>query len=261
MEKFNFSQPQDWPKWIRRFERFRQASGIASKSEESQVNTLVYSMGDKADDILQSFNLTEADQKKYSTVKDKFERYFVKRRNTIFEHAKFNKRKQEDNESVDEFITDVYCLAEHCGYAALHDEMVRDRIVVGIRDGHLSEKMQMDPELTLDKAVNLARQSEAIKKQQVTMRGAGDDLQIEPIKGSKFHNKKKPWQTKQLVQPQVCTRCGKDTQMVECTALQRKWFAMDIDVVKEVITSLCVKVNHSLDILALGQYKLTLMFF
>ena len=205
MEKFNFN----WPKWIRRFERFRQASGIASKSEESQVNTLVYSMGDKADDILQSFNLTEADQKKYSTVKDKFERYFVKRRNTIFERAKFNKRKQEDKELVDEFITDVYCLAEHCGYAALHDEMVRDRIVVGIRDGHLSEKMQMDPELTLDKAVNLARQREAIKKQQVTVRGAGDDLQIEPIKGSKFHNKKKPWQTKQLVQPQVCTRCGK----------------------------------------------------
>ena len=183
-------------------------SGIASKSEESQVNTLVYLMGDKADDILQSFNLTEADRKKYSTMKDKFERYFVKHRNTIFERAKFNKRKQEDNESVNEFITDVYCLAEHCGYAALRDEMVRDRIVVGIRDGHLSEKMQMDPELTLDKAVNLARQSEAINKQQVTVRGVGDDLQIEPIKASKFHNKK-PWEAKQLVQPQVCTRCGK----------------------------------------------------
>ena len=94
----------------------------ANQKRAKQVNTLVYSMGDKADDILQSFNLTEADQKKYSTVKDKFERYFVKRRNTIFERAKFNKRKQEDKESVDEFITDVYCLAEHCGYAALHDE-------------------------------------------------------------------------------------------------------------------------------------------
>ena len=72
----------------------------------------------------------------------------MKRRNTIFERAKFNKHKEEDKESVDEFITDVYCLAEHCGYAALHDEMVRDRIVVGIRDGHLSEKMQMDPRWT-----------------------------------------------------------------------------------------------------------------
>ena len=88
MEKFNFSQPQDWPKWIRRFECFRKASGIASKSEEIQVNTLVYSMGDKADDILQSFNLTEADQNKYCTVKDMFKKYFVKRRNTVFlEHC------------------------------------------------------------------------------------------------------------------------------------------------------------------------------
>jgi len=59
LEKFDFSQPEEWPKWIRRFERFRQASGIASKTEESQVNTLVYSMGDKADDILHSFHLSE----------------------------------------------------------------------------------------------------------------------------------------------------------------------------------------------------------
>ena len=46
------------------------ASDLASKSEENQVNTLVYSMGDKADDILQSFNVSEDDSKKYSAVKD-----------------------------------------------------------------------------------------------------------------------------------------------------------------------------------------------
>ena len=31
--------------------RFCQASGLATKTEENQVNTLVYSMGEKADDI------------------------------------------------------------------------------------------------------------------------------------------------------------------------------------------------------------------
>ena len=96
LEQFDFSKPEDWPRWIRRFERFRMASDLASKSEENQVNTLVYSMGDKADDILQSFNLPEADSKKYKTVKTRFEAHFVKRRNTIYEHAKFNQRKQED---------------------------------------------------------------------------------------------------------------------------------------------------------------------
>ena len=40
-----------------------------------------------------------------SFVKDKFDSHFIKRRNVIFERAKFNMRKQEDGESVDGFIT------------------------------------------------------------------------------------------------------------------------------------------------------------
>lgn len=55
--------------------------------------------------------------------------------------ARFNRRKQENNETVDEFITDLYHLAENCEYGALQDELIRDRIVVGIRDSKLSEKL------------------------------------------------------------------------------------------------------------------------
>ena len=106
-ETFNFARPEEWPKWIRRFERFRQASDLSSKTEESQVNTLMYSMGDQADDILRSFALPEADQKKYETVRNRFEQHFVKRRNIIFERAKFNQRKQEDGETADSFISTV----------------------------------------------------------------------------------------------------------------------------------------------------------
>jgi len=49
-EAFEFSKPNSWPKWIRRFEQFCQASSLQGKAEESQVNTLIYMMGDKADD-------------------------------------------------------------------------------------------------------------------------------------------------------------------------------------------------------------------
>ena len=116
IENFTFAK---WPRWIRRFERFRQASDLASKSQEVQISTLVYSMGDKAEDILQSFSLSEENAKKYDVVKAKFEEHFVKRRNTIYERARFNRRKQEHSETVDEFITDLYRLArtastEHC---------------------------------------------------------------------------------------------------------------------------------------------------
>ena len=96
-------------------------------------------MGDKANDILSSFGLSEDDQKKFSVVRDKFENHFVKQRNVIFERAKFNSRKQLQDETVDSFITDLFCLAEHCVYGQLRNEM-RDRLVVGLLDASLSEK-------------------------------------------------------------------------------------------------------------------------
>ena len=104
-EQFLFSRPYEWPKWIRRFKRFRSASGLSGKGSEVQVNTLIYSMGDEADDILRSFGLTKVQKKNYDTVKEKFESHFVKRRNVIFERAKFNMRKQEEKMPLSRICT------------------------------------------------------------------------------------------------------------------------------------------------------------
>lgn len=209
-EQFVFSRPREWPKWIRRFERFRSASGLSEKSQEVQVNTLIYSMGDEADDILRSFELTEAQTKEYATVKGKFESHFVKRRNVIFERAKFNMRKQEENEPVDAFITDLYVLVEHCSDGNLHDEMIRDRLVVGLRNAKLSERLQLDAELTLDKAVTAVRQAEAVKEQQTVVRSKDDSLPIGSIrKGSVARTtfpKKKP---SAPISNAKCSWCGK----------------------------------------------------
>ena len=66
--------------------------------------------------------------------------------------------RQEEGEPVDSFITLLSCrLAEHCNYCDLHDEMIQDWIVVGVRDLHLSERLQTDQETTLDKAITMAR--------------------------------------------------------------------------------------------------------
>ena len=48
--------------------------------------------------------------------------------------------------------------------------MIRDRIVVSLKDASLSEKLQPDSELTLEKAIVKARQSEMVKKQQQELR-------------------------------------------------------------------------------------------
>ena len=63
-EPFDFSRPEEWPRWLRRFQRFSIASDLATRDEVKQVNTLIYCMGDRADDILWSFQLSAADEKK-----------------------------------------------------------------------------------------------------------------------------------------------------------------------------------------------------
>ena len=209
VEKFDFAKPEEWSRWIRRFERFRQASDLANKSEEVQISTLVYSLGDKAEDILTLFNLEAEELKKYDTVKGKFESYFEKRRNTIYDRARFNSRTQRENESVEEFIADLYRLAENCGYGTLHNELVRDRIVVGIRDSKLSEELQLEADLTLDSCITKVRQSESVKlKQQNVIRGdRSDKITIEAVKS---RNQRQTRRTTGLApRLQKCSRCGK----------------------------------------------------
>ncbi len=50
--KFDFSDMNEWPKWMQRFERYRIASGLDKQSQEYQVNTFMYTIGDEAEDIL-----------------------------------------------------------------------------------------------------------------------------------------------------------------------------------------------------------------
>ena len=158
-EKFNFKL-EEWSCWIKRFERFRKVTRLDQKDSKSQVNTLIYSMGEEADDIVVSFGLTTEVAKQYNVVKGKFEAHFMVKRNVIFERDKFNLRSQHGGESVDNFITDLYCLAKYCEFGTLRDNLIRDRVVVGIKDKKLSEQLQLDSKLTLEKAITKTRQSQ-----------------------------------------------------------------------------------------------------
>ena len=122
-------------------------------------------MGEQADDVFISFELTMEQEKNYEEVTEKFKNYFIVKRNAIFERAKFNSRNQQEGESVDSFVTELYGLASYCNFGALKDKLIWDRIVVGLRNCDLSEKLELDPQLTLEKAINLARQRETVKQQ------------------------------------------------------------------------------------------------
>ena len=99
-----------------------------------------------------------------------------------------------ENETVDSFVIDLDCMAEHCQFGDINDELIRYRLVFGLRDTRLAERLQLDPELTLEKAVNQARQTEAVKTQQVLLRddqsSYGAKETVDAVHKSKFYRKK-----------------------------------------------------------------------
>ena len=113
------------------------------------------------------------------------------RTNVIFERARFNKRVQGAQESVIDFIESLFTLAETCQFGTLKEELIRDRIVVGIRNAVLSQKYMQDDTLTLDKAVKQAKSSELVKEHHEILKGDGEDGKINRIRDKKKETAKR----------------------------------------------------------------------
>ena len=115
--------------------------------------------------------VTTDDRKDYVTVLKKVDGFFQVRKNVIYERARFNQRNQQSGETAEQYIMALYDLAQHCNYGEIKDEMIRDRLAVGIHDCSLSEKLHLDPSLTLETAKKTIRQQEAVHEQQKVLKG------------------------------------------------------------------------------------------
>ena len=148
------------------------------------MSTLLYCMGEEAEDVLTSAGISDEDRKRYDAVMSKFDGFFKVQKNLIFETARFNQRNQGKGKSVEQYITALHHLVETCEYGDLRDEMLRDRLVWGIRDSTTSQKLQMDPGLTSEKAVKTVQQNAAVKEQpcQLKQGSKGNPITIKEVR-------------------------------------------------------------------------------
>ena len=66
---FSFGKSEEWLKWKCRFEQNCEASGLAEKGEQRQVSTLLYCLGEEAEEVLDTTRISGDDRKKYEKVK------------------------------------------------------------------------------------------------------------------------------------------------------------------------------------------------
>ena len=70
--EFNFRTPDEWPYWKKQFKQFHLASGLSTESGKKQVSTLLYCMGEDAEDMLALTHIPADDRKDYAAILKKF---------------------------------------------------------------------------------------------------------------------------------------------------------------------------------------------
>ena len=83
---------------------------------------------------------------------------------------------------MEQFITSLYNLVETYDFGHLKNEMIRDRIFVGIKDQALFECLQTVADHTLEKAKTLVQQREGAHEHQLALNGSSKvDKSLDPV--------------------------------------------------------------------------------
>ena len=105
----------------------------------------------------------------------KFQEHCNPKRNLTYERHVFNTRSQGSVETIDAFVTELRLQANNCEFGALRDELIRDRLVVGIQSDSVRSRLLREVELTLQKAIDICRAAEVTDSRMACIQSGGEN--------------------------------------------------------------------------------------
>jgi hypothetical protein len=201
-----------WKLWEQQFNWFSISTQLDTKPEKVQAATLLATIGPDVIPIFNSFGLTEQEQEDVKVIRERFTNHFAPKIHLTYERYLFNKMVQEPGESFDEFLTKLRNQSKKCSFGELADDLLCDKIVVGIMNDTVREKLLSEEKLELEKTVKICKANELTTKQLMKMRGDNSDEQVINVVRTK----------KDSVKDEIdCNRCGKRHLYRKCEAFTK----------------------------------------
>lgn len=200
---------EKWKKFRLAWDNYSLATELDKKAEKVQVATLLTIIGEEARDVFSTFTdwENEDSQTKIDPVLQKFAEYCQPRKNFPFERYRFNQRVQEAGESYDQYKTALRKLAEGCEFNSITpDEILRDRIVFGIRDNKVRERLLRESKLTSQKTDEICRASESTAAQMKEV-GQADSVSAVGFNNKPHRQRVNKWD-KNKTEPATMKECG-----------------------------------------------------
>lgn len=216
---------ENWRKWKQKFQFYLEATEYTEKAEKLQCSLLLHCIGEDAVEVFNTFTFGEDEKDKINPLLKKFEDFCNPIKNQTYERYKFHTYFQTEGETIDHYATELKNKAKTCEFGQLCDSFIRDRIVCGIINDQVRERLLRIPDLTLTKSIDICRASEVSKQQLKSI--TEDDKSVHAFrrdtqhKQSKFKGKSQQKEYRKDLPKQQkyhCQKCGLEHFPKSCPA-------------------------------------------
>ncbi|KAM7282458.1 golgin subfamily A member 2-like [Ixodes scapularis] len=211
---------EDWSDWKKSFTIYERATKYHKEDDDTRIALLLHVGGAELVQKYHAFTFPAA-QQKFADVLQRFDEHFERYRNTTHASYVFHNLKQSKDQTFEAFAQAVGKQADQCAFGEARNRMITDRLVHGINDNSLRERLLREKKLTLDKvkdqcmAAQLSRtyaqemQPQSPEVFAIHRRGPPTSRQYdatrEPSEGAPTH--RQPPQPRHNSQ-RTCSRCG-----------------------------------------------------
>ena len=158
LQPVSFTKTTAFDEWQRFRKKFQFILDSLPKKtpNKRKIGLFMTYAGDEALDIYETLDLSE--DSSFDDVLQAFDDYVKLQTNTVFERNIFLKLSQKVGQTVDSYVLELKKQASKCDFHPEEkDKLIRDRLVLGIRNVRLQKELLRDAQLDLDKAVSMCK--------------------------------------------------------------------------------------------------------
>lgn len=162
-----------WKNWKQLFLIYLDASDYEEATDRKKVSLLLHAIGTDGIELYNNFSFPptpsneegEVTGPTFAQVLKKFDDHFQSGVNVHFERYLFLTRDQAPGETVDQYATALRTLASTCQLADITDSLVLSRLICGLSNRSVKERLLRTRGLELPTVIDACRAAEAAKDQ------------------------------------------------------------------------------------------------
>ena len=165
----------NWKIFRQRWSQYEVITDLDTAPTEKKKTLFLHCLDD---DALEDFNTFQLDDDAtLQNIIDTMENFIIGTASVTYERFLFNKRNQQEFEAFELFYADLQRVIKTCAYCAnCRSSILKDRIVLGIRDSEVQKELLKKRNLTLEICVDTCKASEKASMQNTVLRSTTENV-------------------------------------------------------------------------------------